>query len=260
MSYIASAIVLNWDEAHVSYDSVQRLLKENIEVIVVDNGSTDDSVEKFQSLRDQIKFVALNDNYGSSIGRNLGIELTTCQYTFLLDGDILYVPGTIAEYIKILEKYPEAGCVGYFDIVHRETHGWGHGANTREEADEVMPVLTDKNKIACWYPIAWTQYGLFRTELLKQYKFPTLDPFNKPGYGYEDDWFYKDMCKDGWESLHIDKPLYYHDKHFSQRNLRRKNQSDMSKERRHVFYKHWGPSSLSGDHIGEARIPIKYKN
>lgn len=256
MEYIASAIVLNWNESHVSVDTVRLLLEDNVEVVVVDNGSEDGSVEKFVSnFGDSIRVIANNYNFGSSVGRNLGIEVVTQPYTFLIDGDILYVPGTIKAYKEILEEFPEAFCVGYFDMAHRLSHGWAHGSRTREEADKQM---SPYKCISNWYPMAWTQYGLFRTDLLKKYRFVTLPPFNQYGYGLEDDWFYMRCRSDGYESLHVDKPFYFHDAHFSMRELAKKGLSDMSAERKALFEKHWGRGNTSGEKINSG-IPITHK-
>jgi len=256
MSYLSSAIVLNWNESHVSVDTVRLLLNENVEVIVVDNGSEDGSFDKLKKeFGASAKVIGCNENYGSSIGRNLGIELASQEYTFLIDGDILYVPGTISAYKAILKEFPEAAVVGYFDAEHRAKTGWAHGARSREEADKKMSEI--KN-IADWYPVAWTQYGLFRTALLKKYKFVTIPPFNQYGYGLEDDWFYNQLKADGHESLSVDKPFYYHDAHFSIRELTKKGLSDMAVERMRVYSKHWGVGNTSGEKLLKG-IPLSFK-
>jgi hypothetical protein len=69
--------------------------------------------------------------------------------------------------------------------------------------------------------MAWTQYGLFRTEVLKKYKFISTPPFNTHGYGFEDDWMFRDFTKDGWISLSANTPYYFHDAHFSIREMDR---------------------------------------
>jgi GT2 family glycosyltransferase len=250
-----SAIVLNWNESHVSVDTVKLLLAEGVEVVVVDNGSEDGSFEKFKQFGDEIKLIGCGGNYGSSHGRNLGIELVTNENTFLIDGDILYVLGTIAAYEEVLKEFPEVACVGYFDAQHRADHGWAHGARSREQADKMM---TPFDKIANWYPMAWTQYGLFRTELLRKFKFITKPPFNQYGYGLEDDWLFQQFRSNGYESVSVNKPFYYHDAHFSMRELAKKGLSDMSGERLELYSKHWGENNTSGHKLNQG-VKITYK-
>jgi len=235
-----SAIVLNWNESHVSLGTIERLLSENIDVIVVDNGSIDGSGDKFKErFGSKIKLVLLNKNYGSSIARNIGIDLIPAgnKFTFLIDGDILYVPNTISEYERVINKFDNCACLGYFDWELRKDGNLSHGTQHKELADKVMGKI---KKIGTWYPIAWTQYGLFRTEVLKKYRFISIPPFDMCGYGFEDDWLYREFSKDGWISLSVDAPYYYHDAHFSLRQMQIMNMSAMFEERREAFNAKWG--------------------
>lgn len=248
-----SAIVLNWNESHVSIETTKRLIDDGINVIVVDNGSTDGSQQKFDiSFGNKIKLVLLNKNYGSSIARNIGLDLIESEFTFLIDGDILYVPGTIEEYKKLLTWYSNCACIGYFDIEKRQQEGWAHGTRIKEKADQKMLPVTE---IGHWYPMAWTQYGLFRTKVLKKYRFVSQYPFNQPGYGFEDDWLYREFTADGWKSYHVNKPYYYHDAHFAL-NALRENNEDRVEDRRVAFSKKWGENTTSADII--QKLPRKY--
>lgn len=244
-----SAIVLNWNESHVSLNTVENLLKENIDVIVVDNGSTDGSGDKLrEKFGDRIKLVLLNRNCGSSIARNIGIDLVENEFTFLIDGDILYVEGTISKYRKILNDFPKCACVGYFDWDRRQSEGWAHGTKDRGKSDKKIGSV---KKIGTWYPMAWTQYGLFRTEVLKKYRFISIPPFNTYGYGFEDDWLYRNFNKDGWVSYSVNTPYYFHDAHFSIREMERLNLDKMIAQRKEVFCNKWGHGTTSGEIIGK---------
>jgi len=248
-----NAIVLNWNESHISVDSTRMLLEEGHDVIVVDNGSDDDSEKYFSKFGSSIKYIRLNHNYGSSLGRNAGIQFIEHPYTFLIDGDILYVKGTIEAYANILDEFSDAGCVGYLDIDKRTSNGWKHGTQDIGSSDKSMGEI---KQIGEWYPMAWTQFGLFRSEVLRKYKFVDIPPFNQYGHGLEDDWLYRRMKVDGWRSLHVDKPFYYHDAHFGLRQLGEKGLSSMIEERKAVFFNHWGLNTTSGETA--MRLPRKY--
>jgi glycosyltransferase involved in cell wall biosynthesis len=247
-----SCLVLNWNELEVSRDSVRRLLKESVEVIVVDNGSTDGSKDCFRNLGDRIKFVDLPTNMGASVGRNKGIEACTGENIFLLDGDILYVLGTIAEYQKILDKNPDAYCVGQnsMELLNRFGH---NGVTDPIEADMRM---SDEYEVSDWFPMAWTQYGLFRGDLLRNVKFITEGAFGEAGYGLEDDDFHKEMKRRGFTSLACSCPIYYHEAHGGIRELNRAKKDTKMKERKKIFEKRWGKDSDWG-HTLEIEQPEK---
>lgn len=251
----ASAIITNWNESHVSVESAKRLLKEGIEVIVVDNGSDDNSDKLFRAFGDSIRYIRLNNNYGSSIARNIAVCYASNDRTFLIDGDILYVPNTIRKYSAVMDMFPDAGIVGYYDY-DRSQRNSGHWSGTlnKEEADKAIGTIT---KINCWYPMAWTQYGLFKTSMLKEVKFPVTPPFNGFGWGYEDDWFFYAMRAKGYKSYSVNAPNYYHDKNFGRRELKKRGLKDMYSERRKTFCDRWG-LSVEGYEISVGWIEKKY--
>lgn len=262
MSSIKNSVcLLNWNELDVSGDSVRRLLKEPEvdEVIVVDNGSTDGSKEYFRKRagliivpdvksdsgikelifktgNQKLKFIDWPDNSGSSVGRNRGITISKGEDIFLLDGDILYVPGTIKEYQKILDKYPDAYCVGQNSMRLLNETGC-NGAYNILDADMSMG---DDYVIEDWFPMAWTQYGLFRGDLLRKTKFVEIPPFNQAGYGLEDDWLHHELVEQGYISLSCTQPIYYHYHHAGIRELYKTDLGFKTKERKKVFEKRWG--------------------
>lgn len=232
------ALCLNWNEIDISKDSIRLLLKEPIdEVWVVDNGSTDESKEYFKGINNpKFHLVDLPENNGASVGRNAGIDKIKADYIFLLDADILYVKGTIKEYQKVLEKYPKAYCIGQNSL--KLLNELGHnGVYDIMEADLSMG---DDYKVEDWFPIAWTQYGLFRGSLLKKIKFTTEGAFGEAGYGFEDDYLHHEMKKLGYESLSISLPIYYHFAHSGWRELDLHNKEDKMVQRKKIFEKKWG--------------------
>ncbi len=61
--------------------------REELEVIVVDDCSTDKSVEKIQDFIPSIKFIKNKKNYGISASRNIGIKKSKGKYLLMLDSD-----------------------------------------------------------------------------------------------------------------------------------------------------------------------------
>ena len=73
---LVSIQILNWNRAEDTQIAIQSALNqtyENIEIIVIDNGSSDDSVSLIRKKFSDIKLIELEKNFGCPGGRNLGI-------------------------------------------------------------------------------------------------------------------------------------------------------------------------------------------
>ena len=88
------------------------------EIIVVDNGSTDGSVEEVekrykQSLRpyglEDIKILRSRQNLGFAKGNNVGIKQARGRFILLLNSDTVVEKNTILEMLKFMEKNPKVG-------------------------------------------------------------------------------------------------------------------------------------------------------
>lgn len=248
-----SVILLNWNELDVSKDSVRRLLKEPVlEVIVIDNGSTDGSKEFFRSIKDpKFKLIDLPENMGSSVGRNKGIDLSKGEFIFSIDGDILFVKGTIREYEKILDKYQDAYCVGQNSSALLAEYGH-NGLPDMMEADFSMD--TDYT-ITEGFPMIWCQYGTFRGDILRKVRFIDTPPFDSFFYGFEDDWMYHEIKELGYVSLAVDKPLYYHSAHSGIKEIQRIHGEKAFNKKfadcKRVFEKRWGKNNSWSDTINK---------
>lgn len=93
-----------------------------IELIVVDDGSTDDSKIRILEWQDRFKknkydFIYVNqENMGSGNATNTGLKYVTGDYISLLDADDEYLQGSITERVAFLESHPEC------DVVR--SNGW----------------------------------------------------------------------------------------------------------------------------------------
>lgn len=87
---------------------------QNIEIICIDDASTDDSYETLKSLVDKYKNIILlkNDkNMGVIYSRNTAIDASTGEYILPLDGDDTIEPIYVEEAVKILDKNRDIGVV-----------------------------------------------------------------------------------------------------------------------------------------------------
>lgn len=229
---MTDVIILNWETINVSADSIRILKKEpDVNIIVVDSGSLDTDKEVLRSI-EGITYIDLPENKGASVARNIGLAVSTAKYILLLDGDILYLKDSINNlrtYIGMLEN---AGCVGIHNSERFD------GTRNREEAD--IKWMGNYGSPRDDFPMAWTQYGLFRGEMLRALKFYEEGVFGEAGNGYEDDWLYRHMLEGGYKSYYVDKVLYYHEAHAGNRNLKALGIDNKNKERKELFNAIWG--------------------
>ncbi|MBU0707873.1 glycosyltransferase family 2 protein [Patescibacteria group bacterium] len=102
--FMISIIVLNYNgKKHLesSIPALQKLTYPNHEIIVVDNGSSDSSVEYLNQFSN-IRIVKNNKNLGYSKGKNQGVEESKGKYILLMDNDIVINdPSTIEQLLKL---------------------------------------------------------------------------------------------------------------------------------------------------------------
>ena len=112
--------------------AIQSILNQTVsdfEIVVVDDGSTDDSLAVVQAIKDERIRVIHKENGGVSSARNVGIKAAKGQYVALLDGDDYWDPTFLEEQLKLIEDFPEAGMwgVNYAFVKHDQTQACFQG-------------------------------------------------------------------------------------------------------------------------------------
>lgn len=82
------------------------------EVIVVDNGSTDGSLEDGQARFGWVRFLSAGGNLGFARGCNLGLEQAKGRHAMLLNPDTEVLSGSLCRLVDTLEQHPTWGVVG----------------------------------------------------------------------------------------------------------------------------------------------------
>ena len=94
-------------------DSVQRALEGiESEVFVVDNHSSDDSVEAIARDYTWVHLINNKDNLGFSKANNIAIRESKGEYILLLNPDTIVAPETLQGVLQFMDKHPEAGGAG----------------------------------------------------------------------------------------------------------------------------------------------------
>lgn len=111
-------VVLNWNgrsDTLACLESLERLDHPNRRVIVVDNGSSDDSVAAIRTAFPGVEVIETGANLGFSGGNNIGIRLALergADYVLLLNNDTVVDPGLVTAFLAASERRPDAGAFG----------------------------------------------------------------------------------------------------------------------------------------------------
>jgi len=83
-----------------------------VEIFVVDNNSTDGSIEYLKPLFPEVKFIQTGENLGFSKANNIAINQADSKYTLILNPDTILSDNTLEMMYRYMELHPEVGISG----------------------------------------------------------------------------------------------------------------------------------------------------
>lgn len=205
---------------------------DNWEMIIVDDCSSDNSVEVIQSFADQeprIKLIQLEKNSGAAVARNKAIEAASGRFIAFLDSDDLWLPDKLEKQVQFMldqdiafsfsayEKIDETGNVfgtvgvpkktGYHDLLKTCSIGCLTAMYDVEKLGKVyMPVNTKREDFATWLTILkQVDYAYGMPDVLAQYRVYASQSSAKKAKMAKENWrLYRDI-----EQLGVFKSAYY---------------------------------------------------
>ncbi len=111
---LVSIVTINLNGLENLRDLLPSLLKlkyKNVEMIIVDHGSTDGSIEYIKRHYPRVKLLEKKKNLGFAKGNNLGVKETKGEYVLLLNDDTVVQPNLLTELVAALEKEKILGVV-----------------------------------------------------------------------------------------------------------------------------------------------------
>lgn len=165
MSVDFSIIIPTYNRAGQVAQTIQSVLDQSfssLEVVVIDDGSTDNTEEVVKSFKDgRIRYFK-KQNEERAIARNFGIDQATGDYVTFLDSDDLLYPPFLEEAITLTDKYnkPE-----WFHLAYEIKDETGNKLRLENKRDgDINKSLTTGNHLSC--------IGVFvRKDIVRKHKF-----------------------------------------------------------------------------------------
>lgn len=173
--YVA-AIVVNWngrEDTLRCLSSLEQCVWTRLDVILVDNGSTDNTVAAVRAAFPAVEIIDLPTNRHFAAGANAGLlrglEMGA-DYLWLLNNDVTVAPNALAEMVHLVESDPSVGVVGSRLIHPVDPPGTIVGANcdflTGAIIEPPLPVESSQDRLVVDY--VWGCSMLIRASLLRQ--------------------------------------------------------------------------------------------
>ena len=212
-----SVIILNYNNPFDTLECVYSLMKNNFnsyELILVDNGSTDNSKEILKELESEfsnLTFIINKKNLGFAGGNNVAVEAARGDYILLLNNDTVVKSDFLSGLMKQASEHHEAGIFcpkiyfydrpdtiwfagGYIDWKYEGAH-IGHGTKDNNAYDTAL---------ICAYVTGCAM--LIKREVIKK-----IGLFDESFFAYQED---VDLCirarKAGYKCMYIPYPHVWH--------------------------------------------------
>ena len=212
---LVSIIILNYNGASLieeCLDSVTHLHYQPIEIIVVDNNSSDNSLDVLKTYN-IIKIIENKKNYGYAEGNNIGIRQCSGKYIATLNNDMTVDPLWLNEPVKILETYPDIGIISCRQMSYYK-HNYIDGLYHTIKSDLTFlpyghnhPLNQKKQYLQAGYVISANGgSAILRKDMISQ-----IGSFDSRFFAYLDE---TDLCMKafikGWSCYYVPNAVVYH--------------------------------------------------
>lgn len=109
-----SVVIPTYNAAHLVVDAIDSVLAQTApadEIIVIDDGSADNTSAALARYGDRLRYI-VQKNAGASSARNHGVQLAQGDYVAFLDADDVWHPRRLEFQLKAIAKHPDLGLLG----------------------------------------------------------------------------------------------------------------------------------------------------
>jgi glycosyltransferase involved in cell wall biosynthesis len=224
---MVSICILSWNCLNTLKKTIEILSKLKIEneIIVYDQNSNDGSTEYLDKL--DIQKTLSKTNTGISFARNYMVRHSLHDYVLLLDADIVPIINSIECMYKFMANNNDFAYLGYDYKNYTKNYSFSTTLEKEISLKDVCLLYSKDNRNLCLKKnkisqnkIALTQYGIFKKNVLLESPFPEFTPFDKEGWGCEDNIVGITICDNelGKGGM-IKNRVYYHEKNSSKKSL-----------------------------------------
>ena len=181
---LVSIIILNWngmEHLEVCLKSALAQNYDNLEVIVVDNGSTDGSIEYIRKeFQGRVKLIVNSENVGFAKGNNIGFENSSGKYVIALNNDTEVDSNWVRSMVEVAEDNCDVGmlaskilsffnrteidCVGHLIYPDGLSRGRGRGEIDQGQYDSIDEVVFPSGCAAFYRKEMLDEIGYFDDE------------------------------------------------------------------------------------------------
>jgi GT2 family glycosyltransferase len=212
-----TALVLNWQGRRVVADCLRSLQEQDypaLEILVVDNASTDGSADMIRRDFPGVRLHVNERNLGFGGGNNAGINLCRTPYILMVNNDTRLAPDAVRRLVDALEARPDAGSATPLIILASTGRVDGTGivvcpdglALGRGRSD---PVEAHREPAETFY--ASDCLCLYRAAMLDALRLPGGELYDEDFFAYADEtdmgWRAQRL---GWKSLYVSDAVVYH--------------------------------------------------
>jgi GT2 family glycosyltransferase len=250
-------IIVTWNSMRYLFDCLESLMHQtfrDFSVLVIDNGSKDNTVEFIRSYYPTAAVLQNFKNVGFSKAYNQGIKMSKSEYVLVLNHDVILNENFLSELILFANSHPQAGSFGgkvlklYSQDVDPVNGGGGLRSAVKSDIIDSTGLVIYKNRQVVdrgegekdegQYNRTEQVFGIsgacvmYRRQALEDVKIKD-EYFDNSFFAYKEDidlaWRLRLY---GWESWYISTAVVYHHRHFS--GLDGKKATKIISERRQI--------------------------
>ena len=200
---LVSIVLLNWNGEKYINDCIESVINQtykNIEYIIVDNGSTDLSLDIISEKYSNLRIIKNETNLGFAQGMNIGIMASSGEFVLLLNLDVYLKDDYIEKAISLFENDKYLGCVGGIEFKWTKDgfineHLASSGPFFLKKRIQLFPDTTLRNN-SCYAFGVTGSYPVFRKSVID-------DLITVSGH------FFDPLFQTGWEDTDVRFRLFW---------------------------------------------------